>query len=188
MKNLSPKNFDIPAFLRETMLLETKINTIDSLAQHMTEEIEKELHTGVIEEATKQFQVIIFKAHPELEGNPVTKNIIENLHTRTFKSFAEFRNYLAEILFRIYYSDGHEKVFDKHDPAYFDLEKFEALSARGYFITDKWMTQFIHCLDVKDAEEDMVLHSITPDWLWQRSVRMLLELYKLNQDALRSRY
>ena len=188
MKNIQIKNFHIPTFLLETLQLENEINETEKLIAHLSAKMtrlkEEAQMLDVINETIKQFQLIVPKAHPEIKDNTVVKEMIEELHIANFESFDELMELMAEILFRIYFSEGEDKVFDKKYKEYFDRKKCQALAAQGFFITEKWMCQFVRCLNAKEANEDMILHNLTPEWLWPRCFRMLLELYKLTQESI----
>ncbi len=188
MKDMQIKNFHIPTFLLETLQLENEITETEKLIAHLSAKMtrlkEEAQMLDVINETIKQFQLIVPKAHPEIKDNTVVKEMIEELHIANFESFDELMELMAEILFRIYYSEGEDKVFDKKYKEYFDRKKCQMLAAQGFFITEKWMYQFVRCLNAKEANEDMILHNLTPEWLWPRCFRMLLELYKLTQESI----
>lgn len=188
MKNIKIKNFHIPTFLLETLQLEVEINEteklIGDLSAKMTRLKEEAQMLDVINETIKQFQAILPKAYPQIDSNPVVKEMIEELHIANFESFDELMEMMAEILFRIYFSEGEDKVFDKKYVEYFDRKKCQRLAAQGIFITEKWMGQLVRCLNAKDANEDMILHNLTPEWLWPRSFRMLLEIYNLTKESI----
>lgn len=188
MKNIQIKNFHIPTFLLESIQLENEIDQTEKLLAHLSAKMsrlkEDAQMLDVINETIKQFQLIIPKAHPEIKDNPVAKELLEGLHIANFKSFNELMELMAEILFRIYFSEGKDKVFDCKDASYFDRKRCQVLAANGIFITEKWMGQLVRCLNAKNAEEDMILHNLTPEWLWPKCFKMLLELYKLTQEAI----
>lgn len=188
MKNIQIKNFHIPTFLLESIQLENEIDHTEKLLTHlsakMTKLREESKMLDIINETIKQFQLILPKAHPEISDNTVAKEMLEELHIANFDTFNELMEMMAEILFRIYFSEGKDKIFDCKDKDYFDRKKCQALAANGIFITEKWMGQLVRCLNAKNAEEDMILHNLTPEWLWPRCFKMLLELYKLTQEAI----
>lgn len=188
MKNIKIKNFHIPTFLLESLQLENEIDQTEKLLAHLSAKMtrlkEEAQMLDIINETIKQFQLIIPKAYPEISGNIVAKEMLEDLHIANFESFDELIELMAEILFRIYFSEGADRIFDKKNADYFNRKKCQALAANGIFLTEKWMGQLVRCLNAKNAEEDMILHNLTPEWLWPKSFKMLLELYKLTQEAI----
>lgn len=190
MKNIQIKNFHIPTFLLETLQLENEINETELIIAHLSAKMnrlkEEAEMLEVINETIRQFQLIVPKAYPQIHNNPVVKEMIEELHIANFESFDELMELMAEILFRIFFSEGEDKVFDPKNPKYFNRKKCELLAAQGIFLTAKWMSQFVRCLNEKDAKEDMILHNLTPEWLWPRCFRLMLELYKLTGEAIKN--
>jgi hypothetical protein len=188
MKTIQIKNFHIPTFLLESLQLESEINETEKLIAHLSAKMtrlkEEAQMLDVINETIKQFQLIVPIAYPEISDNSVVKEMLEELHIANFESFDELMELMAEILFRIYFSEGEDKVFDKKYKEYFDRKKCQALEAQGIFITEKWMGQLVRCLNAKEASEDMILHNLTPEWLWPRCFKLLLELYKLTQESI----
>lgn len=191
MKNIQIKNFHIPTFLLESIQLENEIDQTEKLLAHLSAKMTRLKEEGkmldIINETIKQFQLIVPKAHPEINDNPVAKEMLEELHIANFESFDDLTALMAEILFRIYFSEGEDKVFDKQDADYFDRKKCQALVANGIFLTEKWMGQLARCLHEKKAEADMLLHNLTPEWLWPKSFKMLLALYKLTQENINNK-
>lgn len=190
MKNVQIKNFHIPTFLLESLQLENEINETEKLLAHlnakMTRLEEESKILVLIMEAIKQFQVIVPIAYPQVENNRVVKQMIADLHMANFTSIKDLMELMRGILFRIFFSEGEDKVFAKTDPAYFDWKKYKAITRNGIFIPRKWMQQLVICLNAKDANQDMILHNITPEWLWPCSFRMMIELYKLTGEAIKT--
>ncbi|MBS1636840.1 MAG: hypothetical protein JST26_13065 [Bacteroidetes bacterium] len=191
MKNIQIKNFHIPTFLLETLQLENEINETELIIAHLSAKMnrlkEEAEMLEVINETIHQFQSLIPKAFPQIHNNPVAKEMIEELHIANFESFDELMELMAEILFRIFFSEGEDKVFDPKNPKYFNRKKCELLATQGIFLTAKWMSQFVRCLNAKDAKEDMILHNLTPEWLWPRCFRLMMELYKLTGEAIKNK-
>lgn len=191
MKNIKIKNFHIPTFLIETLQLEEEINLLGLLTANVNQKMEKLKEQSqmldVINIAIKQFQIIVPKAYPKEAGMPVVKFLLSELHIQNFDSLREFKEQLAEILFRIYFSEGEDKIFDPADVDFFDSEKCELLAAQGIRIPQKWVNQFLRCLNAKEAVEDMILHNLTPEWMWPKTFRLLIALYELTQESIKNK-
>lgn len=188
MKNILKKNFHIPTFLLESIQLENEISATEKLLEHLSKKMtrlkEEAQMLDVINETIKQFQTILPKAYPQLSNNPVAKEMLENLHLANYESFDDLMELIAEILVRIYFSEGEDKVFDVKDASFFDRKKYQSLAAQGIFIPEEWLEQLVRCLSAKSANEDMLLHNLTPEWLWPRAFRLMLELYKLTEESI----
>lgn len=182
------KNFHIPTYLLETAQLEKELHGLEKITGHLENKVKKlKAQSQVIDcinKSIQHFQSIVPKAYPQVTQLPVVKSMLEELPVADFESYEDFKNLLAEILYRIYFSEGEDKVFDKSDADVFNETKCLALIQQGIRIPDQWLEQFVRCLTLNNAEEDMLLHTMTPEWLWPRCFRLLLELYNLTKETI----
>lgn len=120
---------------------------------------------------------ILNKTYPSAFRSPAIQECMNDLYFKEFKSFEELKEDIAKILFRIYFSKGADKVYDSLNKDYYDDIKCQALFDNGIYIPEEWLHQFIRCLCLRSSNEDMVLHNLTPEWLWPRCFSLLMELY-----------
>jgi hypothetical protein len=190
MKNIKIKNFHIPTFLLETLQLENEINALGELTQHLEQKMEKLKEQSqmfdIMNEAIKQLRIIIPNAYPKEAATSVIQSMMNDLDIKNFESYREFKFELIELFFRLFFSEGEDKIFDTSDSDFFDGKKMDALIAQKIDIPDQWLNQFILCINVKHPNEDMILHTITPEWLWPKCFRLLLELYKITEESIKN--
>lgn len=125
----------------------------------------------------QNFIHIINKAYPVIMTSPAMVSVMNNLKWKNHKSMEALREDISKILFRIYFSEGADKVYDFYKKEYYDDRKCQALFDNGIYLPEEWLNQFMKCLFIRRAEEDMILHNLTPDWLWSHCFRLLIELY-----------
>jgi hypothetical protein len=191
MKNIKIKNFHIPTFLIETLQLEQEINLLGLLTDNVNHKMEKLKEQSqmldVINEAIKQFKIIVPKAYPKEANMPAVKFLLSDLPIQNFDSLFEFKEQLAEILFRIFFSEGEDKIFDPADIDFVDYEKYLSLMAQEIQMPEEWADQLLICLNAKNANEDMLLHNLTPEWMWPKTFRLLIALYELTQESIKNK-
>ncbi len=191
MKNISDKKNHIPSFLIEAIELEDqkifllkRIKTIIGKLETLNEII---MEKRTMLETMRLFPRLIQKCYPEQAQSVVIQKALKQLNELDFKSVEELKDFIAKVLFCIYFSKGKDRVFDLNDANFYDDEVCQKLFDQEIFIPEQWLEQFILCLNVKDAKEDMILHNLTPEWLWPRVFPMLMELYQLTQESIKNK-
>ena len=132
----------------------------------------------------QNFIHIINKAYPVTMTAPSMVVAMNDLKIKKHKSMDELRDDISKILFRIYFSEGIDKVYDFYKKESYDDKKCQALFDNGIYLPEEWLEQLMRCLFIKKAEEDMILHNLTPEWLWSHCFRLLIELYELTKQQL----
>jgi len=132
----------------------------------------------------QSFTAVVKKAYPLHTHTYSIGKALEEFKTKTFLSVDELKEDIAKILFRIYFSEGIDKVYDIKKKNYYNDKKCQSLFDNGIFIPEEWLHQLIRCLVLRSAEEDMKLHDLTPEWLWSRCFRLLMELYQLTNQSI----
>lgn len=188
MKNINIKTFLIPSFFIEAIELHREIDTLGEKLKSVSLQLEK--HKAKIREwetvveAIFEFRKIIQVVFPEEFKTPVIQTQFELMHEN--ETITELKESIATILFILYFSKGEDKIFDLQNNDFFDDEKCQKLFDQEIYISENWLDQFIRCLKEKNANEDMILHSLTPDWMWPKCFRILLELYTLTQESFKN--
>ncbi|MBI3518068.1 MAG: hypothetical protein HY062_01755 [Bacteroidetes bacterium] len=190
MKKTKVKTYQIPSFLLDAVELEAELEDIGQrlgTAKLKMDKIKREsqMHKK-LHIAPCLFKLLIYKCYPKEYNSPLIENALKGLHEREFKNVEEVRDFIAAILFSIYFSEGEDKVFDLQNPDFYDDEKCQALFDQEIYIPENWLDQFINCLIMQDANEDMILHNLTPEWLWPRCFRLMMELYKMTDEAIKN--
>jgi hypothetical protein len=189
MKNLNIKTFHIPSFMIDAIELDVELDSLEQQIEAAKERMEiikkKTQEYGIMLEAAAQFKTLIEKCYPKEARTPVIQSAIEKLLEMEFESTEELKNFIASTLFAIYFNKGRDKIFDLNDPRFFDDEKCQKLFDQEIYIPESWLDQFIRCLKEKNANEDMILHNLTPEWMWPKCFTMLIELYKLTGESIK---
>lgn len=172
MKNNKIINFHIPTFLVETLKLENEINELELLTMTLNQKLktleEQSKVLNLMNETIAHFSFIAPLAFPQIAKMPVVKFLIDELSNRNYDSYIEFEENLSEILYRIFFSEGKDKVFDIEDIEYFNEEKFNALKDQGIRIPRQWLDHLILCFGNKDMQDVIDLHFMTPKWMWPK--------------------
>lgn len=189
MKNLNIKTFHIPSFMIAAIELEVELDSlelqIETAKQRMEKIKAKTKEYEIMLVAAAQFKNLLLKCYPEECKTPVIQAALEKLDEMEFDSADELKNFIASTLFALYFNKGKDKLFDLHDPRFFDDEKCQKLFDQEIFIPENWLDQFIRCLLLKNASEDMILHNLTPEWMWPNCFKMLIELYNLTGESIK---
>ncbi len=167
MKNLNIKAQMFISALAEVCAKEIqafagKVNEASNLLKEEAEESRRQ------NEVIAQFKALIQKCHPDESQTPVIQESFKLLEKIDFKSISELRDEFDKILFQIYFSKGENKVFDLNDEKYYDDVKCQQLFDHKIYIPENWLDQFMRCLKEKNAGEDMILHNLTPGWMWPK--------------------
>jgi hypothetical protein len=185
MKNLKIKTFHIPSFMIDAIELELEVSSIKEKIEQAKLKLQaiksKKREYLLICDAAMQFRSLILKCYPQESQTPVIKTQLEILTEFDFDSLKELGEFIATVLFAIYFSKGDDKVIDLNTKL-FDDEKCQKLFDQEIYIPESWLKQFIRCLNEKNANEDMLLHNFTPEWMWSKCFRMMLELYELTKE------
>jgi hypothetical protein len=174
--------------ISEKGFLDIKINLLEKELKQMMKA--REIEVRKIESINPFHPIIesvieIFnKTYPLAFRSPAIQECMNDLYFKETKSLEELKEDISKILFRIYFSKGDDKVYDCINRDYYDDTKCQALFDNGIFIPEEWLHQFIRCLFMHSASEDMLLHNLTPEWLWPRCFPLLMELYQLTQTKL----
>ncbi len=140
--------------------------------------------TNPFNEIKEAFIKVIKEAYKIYFIAPAIKESVKDFLDKDFTSIDELKEDMSKILFRIYFSEGKDKVYDYNDKLKYDDAKCQALFDNGIFIPEEWLHQLVRCLVIKSAEEDMKLHNLTPEWLWSKCFRLLMELYQLTNQSI----
>ena len=191
MKNINIKTYHIPSFMIDAIELEVEVSSIKERIEQaklklQSIENKKRVHL-LICDAAMRFRSLVLKCYPHESRTQVIKTQLERLTEFDFESLQELGEFIATVLFAIYFSKGDDKVIDLNTKL-FDDEKCQKLFDQEIYIPENWLDQFIRCLNEKNANEDMILHNLTPDWMWPRCFPMLLELYNLTQESFMNRH
>lgn len=166
---------------REISYLENKL----SLARHEKQEISLKLirlekyHTIV-----NDFSAVISKTYPEAYKKLISTGLINKLYQKEYETLSEFKTDLTEILYRIFFSEGKDKIYDFTDLTFLNQKHKDKLIQQGIYISNAWISQFIKCLSEKALVKNILLQQITPEWLWSRTLRLFIYLSELTRQAL----
>lgn len=190
MKNINIKTYHIPSFMIDAIELEVEVSLIKERIEHANLKLQsienKKREYLMIIDAAMKFRSLVLKCYPQEAQTPVIKTQLEMLTEFDFESLEELGEFIATVLFAIYFSKGEDKVIDLHTKD-FDDEKCQKLFDQEIYIPQNWLDQFIRCLNKKNAQEDMILHNLTPEWLWPKCFTMLIELYKLTGESIKNK-
>lgn len=191
MKSITIKTYHIPSFLIEEIQTKQEINFLEDQLKLSTLKLmrlkEKSRKWEIMMMAIIEFKRLIHICFPKQAQTPVIKAKLKRLEEADFESIEELNEFIASTLFCIFFSEGADKVFDLNDPDFFDDEKCQKLFDQEIYISEKWLNQFILCLNNKEANENMTLHNLTPEWLWSKCFHLFLELYKLTQESIKNK-
>ncbi|CAN5448308.1 hypothetical protein BH10BAC1_BH10BAC1_05940 [soil metagenome] len=176
-------------------LISTSISFFDAKLKALATEEEriqkaKEAELNKIKSENPFFDIVqsftgaVKKAYPLHTHTIAISKVLEEFNAKTFLSVDELKEDMAKILFRIYFSEGKDKVYDFNKKNYYNDLKCQILFDNGIFIPEEWLHQLIRCLILRSAEEDMILHNLTPEWLWSKCFRLLMELYQLTNQSI----
>lgn len=190
MQDYKIKTYHIPSYMIEAMKLDMELEDINQRFNAIKAKLEsikkkKKEHDDLLLSAS-MFKLFIHKCYPKEIHSDLLKALWDQFNCQEIESMDELRDIIGAILFRIYFSKGEDKVFDLNDPDFYDDEKCQRLYDQEIFIPANWLDQFIRCLIKKNAEEDMILHNLTPEWLWPHCFTLLLELYKLTAESIKN--
>jgi len=188
MKKTKVKTYHIPSFLLEAIELEVELEDIGQRIDAARLKMEKIKSDRQVHEnlhiVPSLFKLLIHKCYPKEANSPLMEKALKGVHKREFKNIEELRDFIAAILFSIYFSEGKDKVFDLENPDFYDDEKCQALFDQEIYIPENWLDQLIRCLVMQDAKEDMILHNLTPEWMWPKCFKLLLELYSMTKESI----
>lgn len=191
MKKIKIKTYHIPTFLLEAIELEVELEDIGQRINAARLKMEKIKSDRLMHEKLRVvpslFKLLIHKCYPKEASTPLMDNVLKEIPERKFDSITELQDFIAAVLFAIYFSKGEDKVFDLQNPDFYDDEKCQALFDQEIYIPENWLDQFIRCLVMQNANEDMILHNLTPEWLWPRCFTLLIELYNMTQEAINNK-
>jgi hypothetical protein len=183
-------NFNLTDFLSkkeraEQLITTQKIlaKTTNSLLDNLTEEC-KALDFMI--EVVVEFQQLVRRSFQNLKQNPVAEKMLQDLSKQKYETCEELKAAIASILMRLLFSQGKLRLFSKHSPRFFNKRKYKALAQEGYYIPEEWVEQLMTCLSEKKAGEDMILHQLTPEWMWVKIGPLLLNLYSRTEEAIQN--
>lgn len=166
---------------REISYLENKL----SLAKKEKQEISFKLirlekyHTIV-----NDFSAVISKTYTEPFKKLSSTGLINKLYQKEYETLSEFKTDLTEILYRIFFSEGKDKIYDFNDLTFLNQKHKDKLIQQGIYISNAWISQFITCLSEKALVKNILLQQLTPEWLWSRTLRLFINLSELTRQAL----
>ncbi|MCC6837243.1 MAG: hypothetical protein IT234_01780, partial [Bacteroidia bacterium] len=160
MKKANIKTIEIPSFLLEAIELEVELEDIGQRLKAAKLKMEKIKKESQVHEQLhlipSLFQLFIYKCYPKEYDSPLIQNVFKELKAEKFKSIEELRDFIGAVLFCIYFSEGEDKVFDLQNPDFYDDEKCQKLFDQEIYIPENWIEQFMTCLVMRDANEDMI--------------------------------
>ncbi len=166
---------------KEISYLENKL----SLAKQEKQEISvKLIRLEKYHNIVDDFCSVISKAYPEPFKKLSNAGLITKLYQKEYETFSAFKKDLAEILYRIFFSEGKDKLYDFKDVSFLNQKHQDKLFQQGIYISDAWIHQFIACLSEKALVKNIVLQQLTPEWLWTRTLRLFIHLSELTRQAL----
>lgn len=137
-------------------------------------------------EVAKTFAQLLKEAYSVYFIAPAIKESMNDFIKKEFESMEELNSDIAKLLFRIFYSDGSYKVYDYNNKNYYNDINCQRLFDRGIYIPEEWLHQLVKCIVVQSPDEDLKLHKLTPDWMWDKCFRLLSEMYLLTKQTILS--
>ncbi len=129
-------------------------------------------------------QQIIFNAYPEAYKKLSDTGLFNQLYQKEYETFADFKIDLTGIFYRIFFSEGKDKIYDFNDLSFFNHKHQLKLVRQDICISDAWINQLVACLTSKSMAKNIALQQLTPEWLFARTLRLFVYLSKLTREDL----
>jgi hypothetical protein len=129
-------------------------------------------------------QVIISKAYPEAYKKLSETGILNQFYQKEYETFASFKSDIEELFYRIFFSEGKDKIYDFKDLSFCNQKHKTKLAQQDILISGAWISQLVACLDSKSLSKNITLQQVTSEWLFSKTLRLFIALSELTRNDL----
>lgn len=154
---------------------------IDTLNRIKAVELQFVKKPNIVHEIAVNFLELFYNAYSMCFISDSIKQAVKDIYNKEYETTDELEEDIAKLLFRVFFSQGEDKVYDYNKPEFYNDKKCQVLFDNGIYIPKEWLEQLVKCLVIQSPKEDMLLHNLTPEWMWAKVFRLLMELYQLTK-------
>lgn len=136
---------------------------------------------NIVHEIAVNFLELFYNAYSIYFISESIKQAVKEIYNKEYETKDELEEDIAKLLLRVFFSEGKDKVYDYIKPEFYNDQKCQALFNNGIYIPKEWLEQLVKCLVIQSPKEDMRLHNLTPEWMWAKVFKLLMELYQLTK-------
>ena len=116
---------------------------------------------------------------------PAVDKRIKNFAVLNFKSTDDVMKHLLVVINKVFVLSKAGKLLQPRNPDFLNLDALINLVDNTSPIDDLWLNQFLHCLVVKEFEENSRLIRQTPPFMMEFAGKLFTELHGLSIDKIK---
>jgi hypothetical protein len=156
-------------------------NNIDALERVKAIELQFIEKPNIVHEVAINFLELFYNSYSIYFISESIRKAVKEMYQKQYETTDELEGDIAKLLFRVFFSEGKDKVYDYNKLEFYNDKKCQALFDNGIYFPKEWLEQLVKCLVIKSPKEDMLLHNLTPEWMWAKVFKLLMELYQLTK-------